>query len=154
MKKEKINLQLLSFIGISIGPGFYTSIRIGATIAKTLSFAANIPLISFCHLIGYVPKKDGPFLIISNAKAKERFYILQGVKKENTIKYRTFFCNSTDLNNHLEKKSTLISSDPEIKIDNFLHIPFSLERLAEHVFEKFTSKKFQKEQNLDLLYLT
>lgn len=42
-----LQAQVPDFIAIGIGPGSYTGTRVGAMVAKSLSFAWNVPLISF-----------------------------------------------------------------------------------------------------------
>ena len=45
MVHSGIRIQQLDVIAVSIGPGSFTGLRIGLSVAKGLSFAANIPLI-------------------------------------------------------------------------------------------------------------
>lgn len=46
LKDTEIKIQDIDYIAISEGPGSYTGLRIGAAIAKSLSYALNIPLIN------------------------------------------------------------------------------------------------------------
>jgi tRNA threonylcarbamoyladenosine biosynthesis protein TsaB len=48
--KQTFNLSALMAIAISAGPGSYTGLRIGFSVAKAMSFALNIPLISVSTL--------------------------------------------------------------------------------------------------------
>lgn len=79
-------LKDLSYIAVGIGPGSYTGIRLSAVIAKSLSFACQIPLIPFCSLIGYVPKANGTFVAVLDARIGG-FYVLKGIKTELGIEY-------------------------------------------------------------------
>lgn len=45
LKKSLIKKRNLSAIAVSLGPGSYTGLRIGLSVAKGLSYALNIPLI-------------------------------------------------------------------------------------------------------------
>ena len=42
-----IGTDALEYIALGIGPGSFTGTRIGAVVAKTLSFALNIPVFTF-----------------------------------------------------------------------------------------------------------
>jgi len=50
LKKEKISLQALDCIGIDIGPGSFTGLRIGIAAIKGLSLGLNIPIIRLSSL--------------------------------------------------------------------------------------------------------
>ncbi|AEH39795.1 putative glycoprotein endopeptidase [Buchnera aphidicola (Cinara tujafilina)] len=47
LKLAKIHLKKIDFIACTIGPGSFTGIRIGISIAQTLSMIHEIPLLSF-----------------------------------------------------------------------------------------------------------
>ncbi len=53
LKQESIDA-----IAAGVGPGSYTGIRVGATVAKTLSFTWNIPLIGISSLECYKAKQN------------------------------------------------------------------------------------------------
>jgi tRNA threonylcarbamoyladenosine biosynthesis protein TsaB len=66
--KLKWQWSSLDLIGVAVGPGSYTGIRIGSMVAKTLSFACKIPLVGICTLDGFIPKHDGVFAAVIDAK--------------------------------------------------------------------------------------
>jgi tRNA threonylcarbamoyladenosine biosynthesis protein TsaB len=67
-----LDLQLktshLTEVICGIGPGSYTGIRVGASIAMSLSFALSIPLIGVSSLQAYEPKDDSPYAALIDAK--------------------------------------------------------------------------------------
>lgn len=133
----------LEAIAISIGPGSYTGIRVGAAAAKGLSFAKNLPLISFCSLEGFVPERDGKFASLIDARIGG-FYVLLQEKEGNSVR---------KLNEpQLIAKENLDSVLKEFPLQAGPHLgypdPAHLARLAAHKYQKgeFSS-------DLELLYL-
>ncbi|PIP21830.1 MAG: tRNA (adenosine(37)-N6)-threonylcarbamoyltransferase complex dimerization subunit type 1 TsaB [Candidatus Nealsonbacteria bacterium CG23_combo_of_CG06-09_8_20_14_all_40_13] len=45
LKENKVNLQNLKAIGVMLGPGSYTGLRVGLTVANTLGWALGIPVL-------------------------------------------------------------------------------------------------------------
>lgn len=68
MLEKSLKISDLGFVAVGIGPGSYTGIRIGVTVAKNLSFVLNIPLIGICTLEAFIPENDGPFAAVIDAK--------------------------------------------------------------------------------------
>lgn len=44
----------LDFIGVGVGPGSYTGIRLGVAVAQALAYVWNLPLVGICSLEGFV----------------------------------------------------------------------------------------------------
>ena len=151
--KVKIN-----FISVGMGPGSYTGIRVGAVIAKTFSFAKNIPLITFCSLKGFIPKIPGPFISIMDAK-RDKVFLLKG-KKEKEVQYFEnplllplneirIFEDHLIVSPHLNLKDHFLKRTH--KKDEFDAYPDEF-HLAKLTFEKFENKKFTSINNLKLHY--
>ncbi|NGX26290.1 MAG: tRNA threonylcarbamoyladenosine biosynthesis protein TsaB [Chlamydiae bacterium] len=75
--KDFCDLKNLLYIAVGTGPGSYMGIRTAATVAKTLSFALDIPIIEFPSPLAFLPSKEGSFTIIGDAKMGE-LYIITG----------------------------------------------------------------------------
>jgi len=55
-------------ISLGEGPGSFTGIRVGAALAKALSFGWKIPLRTFCTLKVFIPSQDGSFAVLIDAR--------------------------------------------------------------------------------------
>ncbi|MDR3624243.1 MAG: tRNA (adenosine(37)-N6)-threonylcarbamoyltransferase complex dimerization subunit type 1 TsaB [Chlamydiales bacterium] len=63
-----LSAKELQAIVVGRGPGSYTGLRVGAMVAKTLSYALQIPLIGVCGLEALIPKEDGMFASLIDAR--------------------------------------------------------------------------------------
>ncbi len=82
----KISVQDIDAIAVSAGPGSFTGLRIGISVAKGISLAHNIPIIpvsTMDALVFQVPVKDGT--ICSTIKAKANEYYTAIYKRNNFI---------------------------------------------------------------------
>ncbi|QJC36013.1 tRNA (adenosine(37)-N6)-threonylcarbamoyltransferase complex dimerization subunit type 1 TsaB [Enterobacteriaceae endosymbiont of Donacia cincticornis] len=51
LKEKKITLSTICLLGYNLGPGNFTSLRIGIAIIESLSYVLNIPKIGISHLM-------------------------------------------------------------------------------------------------------
>lgn len=110
LKQLQMSAKELSQIVVGIGPGSYTGIRVGVVVAKTLSYAHNIPLIGISSLEGFIPEHDGDFAAIIDAKISG-VYLLKGKRENGEI---TFWsepetCSLDSLSAKLDHGITLVT---------------------------------------------
>lgn len=127
-------LKDLSYIAIGVGPGSYMGIRTGATIAKTLAYASNLPLIEFASPIAFLPKDlNGPFSFVGDAKMGQ-LYVMTGVARDGRI--------------YEFSSPQLISPELEISV-----LEPNLDWVAPEVYNRFIQKNFSSVASLELTYL-
>lgn len=87
LKQINFDPRQLSCIGVGVGPGSYTGIRIGAAVAQALAFSWNIPLVGVSSLNGFVPASySETFAAIIDARIGGA-YVRTGKKEGDTITY-------------------------------------------------------------------
>lgn len=114
MLKDK-NLKLKDFNRIVVvnGPGSFTGIRIGLTVAKTISYALNIPIYTISSLRAYLlsSKEDG-VCVIEDSKG---FYI--GEKQRNN-ELKEFYTNDLGEYENLNRIENILNPN---KIVNYFN---------------------------------
>lgn len=83
--KALLGKEKPDWICVGQGPGSYTGTRVGAALAKGLSFGWQIPLYGFCSLLAFAPPEEGTFAVLLDAKMGG-IYVLLGEKIEGEIK--------------------------------------------------------------------
>lgn len=69
LEAAKICISDLACIGVGVGPGSYTGIRVGVSVAQALAFSYTIPVVEISTLCGFVPeKKQGKYAAIIDAR--------------------------------------------------------------------------------------
>lgn len=93
LSKSSLTLQDINTVALGIGPGSYTGLRVGAAIAKTLSFSLKIPICTFYSLEAFIPENTVNFWIISSARSRG-LYALRGnnniLSKPQVIDHKMF----------------------------------------------------------------
>jgi len=155
LKNHQITPKDLCWIATGVGPGSYTGMRVGAVIGKTLSYAAKIPLIGVCSLDSFVPKEDGTFAAMLDAKISG-VYLKQGIKHEGKVVWKgeatvvpldqvgEFPLVVTPHQALLEKKISAQAFEERSPY------PQALMQVAK---QKFESREYSLDGHLELLYL-
>lgn len=132
MERNHISKEDLSSLVVGIGPGSYTGIRIGLTIAKTMCYALNIPMYVVSSLSLFKDEKE-PTICILNARSG-RSYI--GVYKEDEVLLPDQVLTNDEVKQYIAKHPTYLVSGECEHLGITPH-PFNLTRvLASSINEK------------------
>lgn len=107
----QLSLDEINYIILSRGPGSFTGLRIGASVAKAFSFAKEIPIITVDSLKCFDPIQEGSFAVLLDAKAKG-IYLQKGLKENNIIYYedQTHLISLDQLNDKVTALPLLITT--------------------------------------------
>ncbi len=114
LKDADIWYQDLDFITSAKGPGNFTGIRIGFTVAKIIHSSINQPLITLNNLEiiahNYIEDYQGKLLVVLDAKLNE-FFIQEFLLKDKElilINKEPLLINDQEINNYLPEADCLI----------------------------------------------
>ena len=117
MKKNKILFNDLKAVGVGIGPGSYTGLRIGLSAAKGICYALNIPLISTSSLENLIVNIDfNGFLIPTIDARRDEVYSCIYDKNKKIIRPEIpEIINSKSFLNYSSKSKILIVGSGQFK---------------------------------------
>lgn len=119
LKKGKININEIDMVFVTQGPGSFTGVRVGVTIAKTMAWALNIPIIPVSTLELYAT---------TNA---DNQYLVPFIKDRNDYVYAGIYDNQ--LNIYMEDKYLPLSDLLEElkKLNDYIMVGYEqLENIA------------------------
>jgi len=155
----------LDFITVGVGPGSYTGIRVGATVAKSMSYACQIPLIGVGSLEGFIPDCDSSFIAMIDAKMAGT-YLLKGKKEGDLISYisKPEVCSVEQLEEHLKSvdvlvgptfdslKKKILSQYPDFQCEWQETAPDPI-HLTNRALIKFENKEYSIDGSLEIHYM-
>lgn len=165
LKQTKLAIADLSFVGVGIGPGSYTGIRVGATVAKTLTFASRLPLVGVCSLDAFIPAKDAMFASVIDAKIGG-LYLQKGQRHKEKLLYlsepqvysltqaveilRKIEVIVTPNATQLRPKLEILCKEAQWEWQESYPSPRQMGKVA---IDKFARSEFSLNGHIDLMYL-
>ena len=113
LKENNIECQDLSEILVVNGPGSFTGIRLGVTVAKTLAYTLNIPIktISSIEAISASIKDDNKIITISDTKGK---YL--GIFENNQLVNELMYLKNADYEQYINNYNYPIYEDSKLDL--------------------------------------
>ncbi len=69
LSEQLRNFSGIEAIGVGVGPGSYTGIRLGVSVAQALAYAWKLPLVGISSLEGFIPSEQkGEYAAILDAR--------------------------------------------------------------------------------------
>ncbi len=129
----------ISKIFVGTGPGSYTGVRVGVSVATALSIALNVPLYPFCSLLAFIPQelREGSFTFLAGCSQGNTF-LLHGSLENGIISPFTTheLIAKKDLSPRLNPNSRLITLDGKYFTDlPLLDGSLNLDRLLYYLTE-------------------
>lgn len=166
LKENGISASNLEAVAISSGPGSYTGLRIGASIAKGLCYSVNLPLIkvdAFSGLVNHAKTFGYDFdFILPHLDARRNEVYMQLWSNEGCIeKTHAHIIGHESFANLNKNKTVIIGDSPEKFKQSALMNPRTelilqspLARFcAQEAFTKLTEKQFENLAYFEPYYL-
>ena len=170
LKDSKVKLEELDGFAVGLGPGSFTSLRVGLATIKGLAFAAQKPIVGISSLdvLAMALAQDGTICALTDAR---RNMVYAGIyeKKTGKLKQKGAYLLTplADFFDHLKKESNVFFVGDAVELfkeqiqkhrkdfkvsDSKMHYP-QAEFLVPLTLEKFKTKKFEGNEKIVPLYL-
>ncbi|MBJ7448730.1 MAG: tRNA (adenosine(37)-N6)-threonylcarbamoyltransferase complex dimerization subunit type 1 TsaB [Parachlamydiales bacterium] len=144
-------------IGVGIGPGSYTGIRVGVAIAKGFAFANSIPLVGLCSLLGFVPYECGSYAAMIDARIGG-VYVQIGNKTQDLVQVQTPCLMTVEQAENIAKTVDFVITPSKLALEKRFQAQF-IERspdaqyLMDILLKTAPTAEWNDKKSLPLLYL-
>ncbi|UJP66619.1 tRNA (adenosine(37)-N6)-threonylcarbamoyltransferase complex dimerization subunit type 1 TsaB [Mongoliitalea daihaiensis] len=163
LKSLHLKSKDLDAVAVSIGPGSYTGLRIGVSVAKGLAYALNIPILAIDTLhalahqaLPYV-EKDSAFVIpMIDARRMEVYAALINAQMKIVEQARPVIVDEFSYQEELKRGKVHFLGDGSGKLQEVLNHPnarFHSERNSAITVGELAAKKYAERDFADLAYL-
>ncbi len=112
LDENNFKLNSLNQIVVINGPGSFTGVRIGVTIAKTIAFCLNIPIKTITSLEALGISSDAPFDIVTVKDSKGVYFAKKGNDKFIDFSY----LNNSEFNGFIKGRNYKVLNSDQIDI--------------------------------------
>lgn len=130
LNKNKVDVKKLSEIIVVNGPGSFTGVRIGVTIAKTFAYTLNIPIKTITSLLAYavsLDSNDKKVITISDMKGKYVGYFDYNNK---VIDY--IYLKNSEFSEYIKDKEKYLVVDNKFDLEKIYKYLLNVESTLSH----------------------
>lgn len=157
--QNNFSIHQLDAVGVSIGPGSYTGLRVGLAAAKGLCFALNVPLlaVSTLEMIAYAVKEEAAHLIcpLIDARRMEVFTALYDKSMKEKTAAHALIVDENSFSSLLDSDKILFCGNGSKKLQALItntNASFSDTASNASHLAPLTLTHFRKEEFVDLAY--
>ena len=140
LKENNIECQDLSEILVVNGPGSFTGIRLGVTVAKTLAYTLNIPIktISSIEAISASIKDNNKIITISDTKGK---YL--GIFENNKLVNELIYLKNADYEQYINNYNYPIYEDSKLDLQSINNYSLEIAPTSAHAVKAIYIKEIE-----------
>lgn len=128
LKSENMELRQVEEIVVVNGPGSFTGVRIGVTIAKTIAFSLNIPIKTISSLEMYGVSADGYFDIVAIEDSKGVY----SAHKENGEYTEFMYQRKKEFTEYIERNGFTVLDESKIDYARVFEYTMSAKAINPH----------------------
>lgn len=133
LSSSQLNVHDINKIFVTNGPGSFTGIRVGVTVAKTLAYSLNVPIYTVSRLECMATTDCDTDCIVPYIDAR-RDYVFAGIyDKDLNVILNDSYISIEELNKHIMNKSVTLISCSSLMDNTFSPKVNLLKLIAKHI---------------------
>ena len=162
LKENQLEVSQLDAVAVSMGPGSYTGLRIGVSLAKGICFGANIPLIAVPTLqalaqsVANELQEDALYCPMIDARRMEVYTAFFDVHNQTVVDTQAEIIHEGSFTELLNKQKVFFFGNGSSKVKEILSVPNAhflegIETSARHM-TLLSEQFFTQQQFVDVAY--